>query len=119
MYASSDSLVIADINAPAVHIAHHKWQPNTPVGQGTPFLFEHGKPSHSSAGGTFMRMFKGPSGSGSEELQFPQAMSYPTSGIRSSAIVAITCNKEIVTGIICINYLLNFSFNCKIMKEKI
>lgn len=45
-----------------------------------------------------MRMFKGPSGSGSEELQFPQAVSYPTSGIRSSAIVAITCNKEIVTG---------------------
>ncbi|CAI9101616.1 OLC1v1038984C1 [Oldenlandia corymbosa var. corymbosa] len=98
MFASSDSVVIVDIHAPAAHIAEHKWQPNTPDGQGTPFLFQHGKPSTSSAGGTFMRMFKGPTNSTSEDSHFPQALAYAASGIRSSAIVAITCNKEIVTG---------------------
>lgn len=96
--ASSDSVVIVDLHAPAAHVAEHKWQPNTPDGQGTPFLFQHGKPSAGSAGGTFMRMFKGPTGSASEDWHFPQALAYSTSGIRSSAIVAITCDKEIVTG---------------------
>ncbi|KAK4379324.1 hypothetical protein RND71_001186 [Anisodus tanguticus] len=90
MQASSDSLVIVDTNAPAAHVAQHKWQPNTPDGQGTPFLFQHGKPGASSAGGTFMRMFKGPTGSESEEWHFPQALAYAASGIRGSSIVAIT-----------------------------
>ncbi|KAL7108777.1 hypothetical protein ACP275_06G135100 [Erythranthe tilingii] len=98
IHASSDSLIIVDVNAPAAHIAQHKWQPNTPDGQGAPFLFEHGKPDAGAAGGAFMRMFKGPTTSGSEEWHFPQALAFPTSGIRSSAIVSITCDKEIITG---------------------
>lgn len=98
MHPSSDSLVIVGVTAPAAHIAMHKWQPNTPDGQGAPFLFQHGKPSANSTAGGFMRMFKGPSGSGVEELHFPQALAYPTSGVRSAAIVAITCDKEIITG---------------------
>ncbi|KAI3444662.1 hypothetical protein Pfo_001327 [Paulownia fortunei] len=96
--ASSDSLIIVDINAPAAHVAQHKWQPNTPDGQGTPFLFQHGKPGAGAAGGTFMRMFKGPTASGSEEWHFPQALAFPASGIRSVGIVSITCDKEIITG---------------------
>lgn len=98
MQASSDSLVIVDTNAPAAHVAQHKWQPNTPDGQGAPFLFQHRKPGASSASGTFMRMFKGPTGSESEEWHFPQALSFAASGIRGSSIVAITCDKEILTG---------------------
>ncbi|KAK9274411.1 hypothetical protein L1049_019225 [Liquidambar formosana] len=99
IHASSDTVVIVDINAPAAHVAQHKWQPNTPDGQGTPFLFQHGKAAvASSPGGTFMRMFKGPTGSGSDEWHFPQALTFATSGIRSSAVVSITCDKEIITG---------------------
>lgn len=98
IHASSDSVVIVDVNAPAAHVAQHKWQPNTPDGQGTPFLFQHGRASASSTGGTLMRMFKGPSGSGVDEFHFPQALAFATSGIRSSAIVSITCDKEIITG---------------------
>ncbi|KAJ9680884.1 hypothetical protein PVL29_020019 [Vitis rotundifolia] len=98
MHASSDSVVIVDINAPAAHVAQHKWQPNTPDGQGTPFLFHHGKAIGSSSSGTFMRMFKGPTGSSSDEWHFPRALAFATSGIRSSAIVSITCDKEIITG---------------------
>ncbi|KAL2492083.1 WD-40 repeat family protein/beige-related [Abeliophyllum distichum] len=98
IHATSDSLVIVDINAPAAHIAQHKWQPNTPDGHGTPFLFEHGKSGANSAGGSLIRMFKGPTGSGSDEWHFPQALAFPTSGIRSSAIVSIICDKEIITG---------------------
>ncbi|CAK9169217.1 unnamed protein product [Ilex paraguariensis] len=98
IHASSDFLIIVDINAPAAHIAQHKWQPNTPDGQGMPFLFQHGKASAGSTGGTFMRMFKGPTGSGSEDWHFPQALAFPTSGIRSSDVVSITCDKEIITG---------------------
>ncbi|KAL2233976.1 UNVERIFIED_CONTAM: BEACH domain-containing protein C2 [Sesamum indicum] len=95
--ASSDSLIIVDINAPAAHVAQHKWQPNTPDGQGTPFLFQHGKPGAGAAGATFMRMFKGPTATGSEEWHFPQALAFPTSGIRSTRIVSITCDREIIT----------------------
>ncbi|WKA05619.1 hypothetical protein VitviT2T_023577 [Vitis vinifera] len=98
MHASSDSVVIVDINAPAAHLAQHKWQPNTPDGQGMPFLFHHGKAIGSSSSGTFMRMFKGPTGSNSDEWHFPRALAFATSGIRSSAIVSITCDKEIITG---------------------
>lgn len=96
--ASSDTVAIVDINAPAAHVAQHKWQPNTPDGQGTPFLFQHGKGSANSTGGTFMRMFKGPTGSGFDEWHFPQALAFTTTGIRSSAVVSITWDKEVITG---------------------
>ncbi|KAF6160293.1 hypothetical protein GIB67_019062 [Kingdonia uniflora] len=98
IYASPDSVIVVDCNAPAAHVALHTWQPNTPDGQGTPFLFQHGKAITTSTGGTFMRMFKGPSGSGSEEWQFPQALAFAASGIRSSCVVAVTGDKEIITG---------------------
>ncbi|XP_014522456.1 BEACH domain-containing protein C2 isoform X1 [Vigna radiata var. radiata] len=94
--ASSDTVVVVDLNAPAAHVAQHKWQPNTPDGQGTPFLFHHGKATSGSAGG-IIRMLKGPAGTG-EEWQYPQALAFPVSGIRSQAIVSITCDKEIITG---------------------
>ncbi|GMH17239.1 hypothetical protein Nepgr_019080 [Nepenthes gracilis] len=97
IHASSDSVIIVDIHAPAARIAHHKWQPNTPDGQGTPFIFQHGKAMASSTGGTLKRMFKGPT-SGPDEWQFPQALAFATTGIRSSAVVAITYDKEIITG---------------------
>ncbi|XVF33458.1 hypothetical protein REPUB_Repub17cG0170100 [Reevesia pubescens] len=98
IHASSDAVIIVDTNAPAAHIAQHKWQPNTPDGQGTPFLFQHGKATASSAGGALIRMFKGPGGSASDEWQFPQALAFASLGIRSSSIVSITCDKEIITG---------------------
>ncbi|KAF5731677.1 Beige-related and WD-40 repeat-containing protein isoform 1 [Tripterygium wilfordii] len=98
IHASADAVVIVDINPPAAHIAQHKWQPNTPDGQGTPFLFQHGKAIATSTTGTLMRMFKGPGGSGTDEWQFPQAVAFPASGVRNSAIVAITCDKEVITG---------------------
>ncbi|KAL5792543.1 hypothetical protein ACOSP7_001137 [Xanthoceras sorbifolium] len=98
IHASSDTVVVVDMNAPAAHVAQHNWQPNTPDGQGTPFLFQHGKATAGPTGGTFMRMFKGPSGSGADEWHFPQALAFAASGIRSSAVVAITQDKEIITG---------------------
>ncbi|KAJ6815379.1 BEACH domain-containing protein C2-like [Iris pallida] len=45
-----------------------------------------------------MRMFKGPAGSGYDDWQYPRAIAFAASGIRSSAIVAVTCDREIVTG---------------------
>lgn len=86
------------MDAPAAHIAQHKWQPNTPDGQGTPFLFQHAKATTTSSGGSFMRMFKGPSVSSSEEWQYPQALAYPAPGLRNSSIVSITYDNEIITG---------------------
>ncbi|XXG77782.1 hypothetical protein AAC387_Pa08g1869 [Persea americana] len=94
IFASSDSVIVVDVNAPDAHVALHKWQPNTPDSHGTPFLFQHGKATAGSAGGALMRMLKGPAG----DWQFPQALAFPTSGIRSSAVVAATCDKEIITG---------------------
>ncbi|XP_049936252.1 BEACH domain-containing protein C2 isoform X2 [Nymphaea colorata] len=96
--ASPDSILITDSNAPALHVALHKWQPNTPDGQGMPFLFQHGKGIGSSGGGAFMRMFKGQPGSGSDDWQFPRALAFPISGIRSAAVVAITSDNYVVTG---------------------
>ncbi|KAF9613959.1 hypothetical protein IFM89_014024 [Coptis chinensis] len=98
IYALSDSVIVVDVNAPAAHVALHKWQPNTPDGQGTPFLFQPGKAMSSSTGGAFRRMFKGQASGGSEEWQFPQALAFAVSGIRSSSVVAVTCDKEIITG---------------------
>ncbi|KAG8363377.1 hypothetical protein BUALT_Bualt19G0016000 [Buddleja alternifolia] len=98
IHASSGSLIIVDMNAPAARVAQHKWQPNTPDGQGTPFLFEHAKPDVDAVGGTFMRMFKAPTGPGPDEWDFPQALAFPAPGIRSSEIISITFDKEIITG---------------------
>ncbi|KAK7390089.1 hypothetical protein VNO78_25388 [Psophocarpus tetragonolobus] len=97
IHASTDMVVIVDMNVPAAHVAQHKWQPNTPDGQDTPFLFQHGKSISGSAGGTLVRIFKGPSGTG-EEWQYPQALAFAVSGIRSQAIVSITSDKKIITG---------------------
>ncbi|EPS62081.1 hypothetical protein M569_12712, partial [Genlisea aurea] len=98
--ATSDSIVIADINAPAAHVAQHKWQPNTPDGQGAPFLFQHGKPGAGAGSGAFIRMFKGggPTSAGPEESPFPQALAFPMFGIRSTSIASITLDNEIITG---------------------
>ncbi|KAK8487058.1 hypothetical protein V6N11_046184 [Hibiscus sabdariffa] len=99
IHAFSDSVLVVDTNAPAAGIALHKWQPNTPDDRGTPFLFEHGKPIQSSAGGgALVRILKMPAGSGSDESQFPQALAFASSGIRSSSIVSVTCDKEVITG---------------------
>ena len=108
MNASSDFVVIVDINAPVARVAQHKWQPNTPDGQGTLFfffLFHHGKAIGSSSSGTFMRVFKGPIGSSSDEWRFPRALAFATSGIRSSTIVSITCDEEIITGYMSFEYV--------------
>ncbi|XP_010506510.1 PREDICTED: BEACH domain-containing protein C2 [Camelina sativa] len=96
--ASSDSVVIVDLNVPAARVAQHKWQPNTPDGQGTPFLFHHGKATATSTSGSLMRMFKGPASSGTGDWQFPQAQAFAASGIRSSSVVVITSDGEIITG---------------------
>ncbi|KAK8635516.1 hypothetical protein V6N13_004250 [Hibiscus sabdariffa] len=97
--ASSDAVIVVDTNAPAGHIAQHKWQPNTPDDKGTPFLFEHGKPVESSAAaGALIRILKMPTGSDSDKSQFPQAQAFASSGIRSSSIVSVTCDKEVITG---------------------
>ncbi|GMI75866.1 Beach-Domain Homolog C2 [Hibiscus trionum] len=94
--ASADAVIIVDTNVPAARIAQHKWQPNTPDDQGKPFIFQHGQATASFAGGAFTKMFKGPGGSGSDE--WPQAQAFASSGIRSSSIVSITCDNEIITG---------------------
>lgn len=87
--ASSDNVVVVDMNVPAAHIAHHKWQPNTSDGQSTPFIFHHAK--EASTGVTLIRMFKGDS-------EYPQAQAFGSSGIRSSSVTAITSDGEIITG---------------------
>ncbi|GAB2271630.1 BEACH domain-containing protein C2 [Dionaea muscipula] len=98
IHAYSDSIIIVDIHAPAAHVAQHKWQPNTPDGQGAPFLFQHGKAGTNSTGGTLMRMFKGPTGFGADEWQFPQALAFSAMGIRGSSVIAITNDMQIITG---------------------
>jgi hypothetical protein len=97
IFVSNDSIVVVDVNVPAAHVAHHHWQPNTPDGQGTPFLFHHGRNAASSTSGAFMRMFKGSASSG-EDNEFPRAIAFAASAIRSSAIVSVTCDKDIITG---------------------
>ncbi|KAG5022001.1 hypothetical protein JHK85_018343 [Glycine max] len=96
MHTSSHMVEVVGLNAPAAQVAQHKWQPNTPDGQGTPFFFQHGKATSGSVGGNLTRTFKGPAGTG-EEWQYPQALAFSVSGIRSQAIVSITCDKEIIT----------------------
>ena len=81
--------MIVDMNVPAAHIAQHKWQPNTPDGQNTTFIFHHGKPS--STGGTLIRMFK-------SDWEYPQAQAFESPGIRSSSVTSITNDGDIITG---------------------
>ncbi|KAL6652262.1 hypothetical protein ACP70R_011187 [Stipagrostis hirtigluma subsp. patula] len=97
MLVSNDSIVVVDVNVPAAHVALHQWQPNTPDGQGTPFLFHHGRNAANSTSGALMRIFKG-SASSAEDYEFPRAIAFAASAIRSSAIVAVTCDREIITG---------------------
>ena len=97
MLVSNDSIVVVDVNVPAARVALHHWQPNTPDGQGTPFLFHHGRNAADSTSGALMRIFKGSAGS-AEDYEFPRAIAFPASAIRSSAVVAVTCDKETITG---------------------
>lgn len=108
--ASQDSVIIVDINAPSANVVFHKWQPNTPDGHGTPFLFQHGRAAANSTGGAFMRMFKGHSGSNVEDWQFSQALAFSASGITSSSVVAITSDKDIITGRCILVFLLSTLF---------
>ena len=80
--------------------AKHTWWPGDAF-----FLFHHGKAIGSSSSGTFMRVFKGPIGSSSDEWRFPRALAFATSGIRSSTIVSITCDEEIITGYMSFEYV--------------
>ncbi|KAI0503555.1 hypothetical protein KFK09_014489 [Dendrobium nobile] len=98
IYASADSVVIVDLLAPAANVVQHKWRPNTPDVHGNPFLFYHGKAAPTSAGGALVRIFKGPAGLMSDDWHFPRALAFAASGIRSSAVVAITHDNEIITG---------------------
>ena len=116
IYASTDSIIIVDINAPAAHIAQHKWQPNTPDDQGTPFLFQHGKATSNSSTKTLMRMLTKSTTSSSERWDFPQALTFAASGIRSSAVVAITYDMEIITGKV-FNWLSLFGY-CEYMRSR-
>ncbi|RLM73593.1 BEACH domain-containing protein C2 [Panicum miliaceum] len=97
MLVSNDSIVVVDVNVPAARVALHHWQPNTPDGQGTPFLFHHGRNASNSTSGALMRIFKGSAGS-AEDYEFPRAIAFAASAIRSSAVVAVTCDKETITG---------------------
>uniref|UniRef100_A0A0D9VJ66 BEACH domain-containing protein n=1 Tax=Leersia perrieri TaxID=77586 RepID=A0A0D9VJ66_9ORYZ len=97
MLVSNDSIVVVDANVPAAHVALHHWQPNTPNGTGTPFLFHHGKNAINSSGGAIMRIFKGSAGS-VDEYQYPRAIAFAASAIQNSSVVAVTCEKEVITG---------------------
>ncbi|KAL6008027.1 hypothetical protein ACLOJK_033533 [Asimina triloba] len=95
--AHPDSITVISGNAPTVQVALHKWQPNMPDGHGTPFIFQHGKSMTGVSGGALRRMFKGQGGSDIEDA-FPRVLAFPASGIRSTSIVAVTSDKEIVSG---------------------
>ncbi|OEL16682.1 BEACH domain-containing protein C2 [Dichanthelium oligosanthes] len=97
MLVSNDSIVVVDVNVPAARVALHHWQPNTPDGQGTPFLFHHGRNAANSTSGALMRIFKGSAGS-AEDYEFPRAIAFAASAIRSSGVVAVTFDKDIITG---------------------
>lgn len=100
MLVSNDCIVVVDANVPAAHVALHHWQPNTPDGLGTPFLFHHGKNAINSSGGAIMRIFKGSAGS-AEDYHFPRAIALAASAMQNSSAVVVTCDKEVITG----NYL--------------
>ncbi|XP_024526779.1 BEACH domain-containing protein C2 [Selaginella moellendorffii] len=96
LLAASDSIVTVDLNVPACHVAMHRWQPNTPDGQGSPFLFQHSKSAAGSNGGSLMRMFRGQPVVGTEESHFPRVIALQAHGIRSDAAVAISSNGRLL-----------------------
>ncbi|KAJ3680517.1 hypothetical protein LUZ60_016795 [Juncus effusus] len=99
MSASSDSIIILDSSPPASTIAMHRWQPSTPDGLGTPFTFQPGRAANNSPAGALMRMFKGGNANKeTDEWVFPRAVAFGVNGMRSEAIVAVTSDKEIITG---------------------
>uniref|UniRef100_A0A0E0K395 BEACH domain-containing protein C2 n=1 Tax=Oryza punctata TaxID=4537 RepID=A0A0E0K395_ORYPU len=97
MLVSDDSIVVVGANVPAVHLALHHWQPNTPNGPGTPFLFHHGRNAINLSGGAIMRIFKGSAGS-VDDYQFPRAIAFAASAIQNSSVVVVTCEREVITG---------------------
>ncbi|KAI3703216.1 hypothetical protein L1987_73135 [Smallanthus sonchifolius] len=99
IHATSNALVIVDTNSPSANIALHQWHPNTSDGHGMPFVFQPGKNNLNSSGdGGFMRMFRRKRRPDSEVFTYPQAHAYAASGIRSSSVVSITYNNEVITG---------------------
>ncbi|KAG0485901.1 hypothetical protein HPP92_009980 [Vanilla planifolia] len=98
IYASNDSVIVVSAHAPAANVALCKWKPNTPDDHGNPFLFHYAKTAVSSGGGALTRMFKGPTGTSSEDWHFSRAVAFAAPGIRSSCIVAVTTDNEIITG---------------------
>ncbi|KAI3829204.1 hypothetical protein L1987_03321 [Smallanthus sonchifolius] len=99
IHATSNALVIVDTKSPSANIALHQWHPNTSDGHGMPFVFQPGKNNlNSSGGGGFMRMFRRKRRPDSKEFTYPQAHAYAASGIRSSSVVSITYNNEVITG---------------------
>lgn len=105
LLVSDDCIVVIDANIPAVHVALHHWQPNTPDGLGAPFLFHHGRNAINSSGGTIFRMFQGSAGS-AEDYHFPRAVAFAASAIQNSSAVVVTCDKEVITG----NYFISFLY---------
>ncbi|KAF0930881.1 hypothetical protein E2562_036387 [Oryza meyeriana var. granulata] len=97
MLVSDDSIVVVDANVPAAHVALHHWQPNTPNGPGTPFLFHHGRNAINLSGGAIMRIFKGSAGS-VDDYHFPRAIAFAASAIQNSSVVVVTCESEVITG---------------------
>uniref|UniRef100_A0A0A9GF01 BEACH domain-containing protein n=1 Tax=Arundo donax TaxID=35708 RepID=A0A0A9GF01_ARUDO len=97
MLVCDDCIVVIDTNVPAVHVALHHWQPNTPDGVGAPFLFHHGRNAINSSGGAIFRIFKGSAGS-AEDYNFPRAIAFAASAIQNYSAVVVTCDKEVITG---------------------
>ncbi|XP_062222527.1 BEACH domain-containing protein C2-like isoform X2 [Phragmites australis] len=97
MLVSNDCIVVIDANVPAVLVAMHHWQPNTPDGLGAPFLFHCGRNAINSSGGAIFRIFKGSTGS-AEDNNFPRAIAFAASAIQNSSAVVVTCDKEVITG---------------------
>ncbi|KAL2621191.1 hypothetical protein R1flu_001396 [Riccia fluitans] len=87
---SRDSIVTVGMDAPACTVASHRWQPNTPDGRGTPFLFQHGKSHPSASSGAFIRMFRGQTPASVDEVGYPRAVSLAASGIDPGSVVAIS-----------------------------
>ncbi|BBN15012.1 hypothetical protein MPTK1_6g16270 [Marchantia polymorpha subsp. ruderalis] len=87
---SRDSIVTIGMDAPACTVASHRWQPNTPDGRGTPFLFQHGKSHASASSGAFIRMFRGQTAATADEVGYPRAVALAAPGIDPGAVVDIS-----------------------------
>jgi hypothetical protein len=96
---TQDSIVTVGMDAPACHIAQHKWKPNTPDGRGSPFVLQPGRVAVRVSSGTFGRLFGGPAPVGGDELGYPRAISLPAPGIQPSMVVAVTSDgRHLLTG---------------------